>query len=121
MRVEIRVEPADDELRSLLTWLRRDPDIRRTASVELCEQPPREGEMGAVADVLQLVTENGWSAANFAVALAAWKQTRRRAERVTVRYEDLVDALTDCSPEEIERITRLLQEGRQSDEDGSAS
>ncbi|MFE3774864.1 hypothetical protein [Streptomyces sp. NPDC059122] len=120
MRVEIRVEPADDELRSLLTWLRRDPDIRRTASVEVCEQAPREGEMGAVADILQLVTENGWSAANFALALAAWKQTRPRASRVTIRHQGLVDALTDCSDEEIERITRLLQEGRRDDEEGSA-
>ncbi|MDG4861123.1 hypothetical protein P8605_23610 [Streptomyces sp. T-3] len=120
MRVEIRVEPTDDELRSLLTWLRRDPDIRRTASVEMSEQPPREGEMGSVADILQLVTENGWSAANFALALAAWKQTRPRASRVTVRHEELVAALTDCSDEEIARITRLLQAGRQNDEEGSA-
>ncbi|MEV6720350.1 hypothetical protein AB0M94_05410 [Streptomyces xanthochromogenes] len=121
MRVEIRVEPADDELRSLLTWLRRDPDTRRTASVEMCEQAPREGEMGAASDVLQLVTENGWSAANFALALAAWKQTRPRTSRVTVRHQDLVDALTDCSDQEIERITRLLQESRRSDEGGTAS
>ncbi|MFD4700943.1 effector-associated constant component EACC1 [Streptomyces niveus] len=120
MRVEVCVEPADDELRSLLTWLRRDPDIRRTASVEMCEQPPREGEMGAVSDILQLVTENGWSAANFALTLAAWKQTRPRASRVTVRHEDFVDALTDCSDEEIERITRLLQESRRNGGEGSA-
>ncbi|AYG83326.1 hypothetical protein DWB77_05522 [Streptomyces hundungensis] len=120
MRVEIRVEPADDELRSLLSWLRRDPDLRRTASVEMCEQAPRPGEMGAVADIVQLVTENGWSAANFALTLAAWKQTRPRASRVTVRHEDLVDALTDCSDEEIERITQLLRVARRNDEEGSA-
>ncbi|MFE6163526.1 hypothetical protein ACFQ7F_31965 [Streptomyces sp. NPDC056486] len=120
MHVEIRVEPTDDELHSLLTWLRRDPDLRRTASVEMSEQPPRAGEMGAVADILQLVTENGWSAANFALTLVAWKQTRPRASRVTVQHEELVAALTDCSDEEIARITRLLQGGRQNDEEGSA-
>ncbi|MFD8569586.1 hypothetical protein [Streptomyces sp. NPDC059639] len=121
MRVEVRVEPSNDELRSLLTWLRQDPDIRRTATLEMREQPPREGEMGAVADVLQLITENGWNAANFTLALAAWKQTRPRASRVTVRHNDLIDALTDCSDEQIERITRLLREDRGDDQRGSAS
>lgn len=77
--------------------------------------------MGAVADILQLVTENGWSAANFALTLAAWKQTRPRASRVTIRHQDLVGALTNCSDDEIERITRLLQEARQNDEGGSAN
>jgi hypothetical protein len=121
MRVEVRVEPADDELRSLLTWLRRDPDIRRTATLEMRAKSPREGEMGAVADVLQLVTENGWNAANFTLALAAWKQTRPRASRVTVRHDDLVDALTDCSDEQVERITQLLQESQGDNQTSSAS
>ncbi|KUJ54561.1 hypothetical protein ACZ90_66300 [Streptomyces albus subsp. albus] len=121
MRVEVRVEPADDELRSLLTWLRRDPDIRRTATLEMREEPPREGEMGAVADVLQMVTENGWNAANFTLALAAWKQTRPRASRVTVRHDDLVGSLTDCSDEQVERIIQLLQEGQGGTQRSSAS
>ncbi|MFF7414854.1 effector-associated constant component EACC1 [Streptomyces platensis] len=110
MRVEVRVESGDNELRSLLNWLRSDPDIRRSAALEMREQPPQEGQMGTAADVLQLVTENGWNAANFVLALAAWKRTRPRASRVTVRRDDLVDALTDCSEEQIARIIRLLQE-----------
>ncbi|WP_435604045.1 effector-associated constant component EACC1 [Streptomyces sp. bgisy130] len=110
MRVEVRVESADNELRSLLNWLRNDPDTRRSAALEMREQPPQEGQMGTVADVLQLVTENGWNAANFVLALAAWKRTRPRASRVTVRRDDLVDALTDCSEEQIARLVHLLQE-----------
>ncbi|MFK8846240.1 hypothetical protein [Streptomyces sp. Ac-502] len=121
MRVEVSVEPADDELRSLLNWLRREPEIRRTATLEMRERAPREGEMGAAADVLQLITDNGWNAANFALALAAWKRTRPRASRVTVRRNDLADALTDCSEEQIERIIRLLQEGQGDSQRGTES
>ncbi|GES28676.1 hypothetical protein AB0G60_04220 [Streptomyces angustmyceticus] len=112
MRIEVRVESADDELRSLLNWLRKDPDLRRSAVVELREQPPQEGRMGSVADIVQLVTDNGWNAANFVLALAAWKRTRPRASRVTVRRDDLADALTDCSDQQIARIIRLLEEER---------
>ncbi|MGW2407738.1 effector-associated constant component EACC1 [Streptomyces sp. NPDC001739] len=110
MRVEVRVESADNELRSLLNWLRSDPDIRRSAALEMREQPPQEGQMGSAADVLQLVTENGWNAANFVLALTAWKRTRPRASRISVRRDDLADALTNCSEEQIARIIRLLEE-----------
>lgn len=110
MRVEVHVESADSELRSLLGWLRSDPDIRRSVVLEIREEPPQEGQMGTAADVLQLVTDNGWNAANFVLAVVAWKRTRPRDPSLTVRRDDLADTLTDCSEEQITRIIRLLQE-----------
>ncbi|SPE49393.1 hypothetical protein SNS2_1080 [Streptomyces netropsis] len=74
--------------------------------------------MGTTADVLQLITDNGWSAANFVLALVAWKRTRPRDPAVTVRRDDLADALTDCSEEQISRIIRLLQEEQSEGEEG---
>lgn len=112
MHLEVRVDGADGELRSLLGWLRSDPDIRRSVALQLQEAPPQGGQMGTAADVLQLVTDNGWSAANFVLALVAWKRTRPRDPAVTVRRADLADALTDCSEEQISRIIRLLEEER---------
>ncbi|MFG3111813.1 effector-associated constant component EACC1 [Streptomyces tendae] len=69
---------------------------------------PGPGEMGAALDVLQLVTGNGWSAASFVLAVAAWRQTRPQWPRVEIRRGDTVISLTDCSDQEIQQTTRAL-------------
>ncbi|MFF5932075.1 hypothetical protein [Streptomyces sp. NPDC012508] len=109
MRLEVRVESGAGELRSLQGWLRSDPDVRRTAVTDIRGNTPRPGEMGAALDVLQLVTGNGWSAASFVLALVAWRQSRPQRSRVEIHRGDTVMILTDCSPEEIERVTRALE------------
>ncbi|MFJ6636968.1 hypothetical protein ACIQMR_37420 [Streptomyces sp. NPDC091376] len=108
MRFEVWVEPVVGELRSLQGWLRSDPDVRRSAVVEVRGSAPRPGEMGTALDMLQLVTGNGWSAASFVLALVAWRQTRPQQPQVEIRRGDTVIVLTDCSDEEIERATRAL-------------
>ncbi|CAL9327882.1 hypothetical protein SUDANB43_07412 [Streptomyces sp. enrichment culture] len=64
--------------------------------------------MGTALDVLQLVTGNGWSAASFVLAVAAWRQTRPQRPRVEIRRGDTVIVLTDCSEQEIQQATRAL-------------
>ncbi|MGW6286208.1 effector-associated constant component EACC1 [Streptomyces sp. NPDC055107] len=115
VQLEVRVASAG-ELRSLQGWLRSDPEVRRAATVDVRGNAPRPGEMGATLDVLQLVTENGWSAASFALALVAWRRTRPQPPRVEIRRGDTVVVLTDGSDEEIERVVRALDADR--DEDG---
>ncbi|GAA2288661.1 hypothetical protein GCM10010145_68850 [Streptomyces ruber] len=117
MRVEVRLESGAGELRSLQGWLRSDPDVRRFAVVEARGSTPRPGEMGTALDVLQLVTDNGWSAASFVMALVAWRRTRPQRPRVEIRRGDTVVVLTDCSPEEIERAARALDAATDEDRD----
>lgn len=117
MRLEVRVGSGVGELRSLQGWLRSDPDVRRSAVVEVRGSAPRPGEMGTALDMLQLVTGNGWSGASFVLALVAWRQTRPQRPRVEIRRGDTVIVLTDCSPEEIERATRALDATADEDRD----
>lgn len=108
MRFEVQVGPGVGELRSLQGWLRADPEVRRAAAVEVRGSVPGPGEMGTVFDVLELVTGNGWSAASFVLAVVAWRQSRPQGPRVEIRRGETVIVLTDCSGEEIERATRVL-------------
>lgn len=109
MRVDVRVAAEADELRSLHNWLRADTDIRRSSWLTLQEQPPEPGQMGGLVDVIQLVTDNGWSAASFVVALAAWKRTRPQDPRIEIRRGETVIVLTQCSDGEIDRAVRALE------------
>ncbi|MGW7199656.1 effector-associated constant component EACC1 [Streptomyces chryseus] len=109
MQLEVRLEPGAGELRSLQGWLRSDPDVRKFAVAEVRGSTPRPGEMGTALDVLQLVTGNGWSAASFVLALVTWRQTRPQRPQVEIRHGDTVIVLTNCSPEDIERVTRALE------------
>jgi hypothetical protein len=108
VRLEVQDESAVGELRSLQGWLRADPEVRRSAAVEVRGGVPGPGKMGTALDVLQLGTGNGWSAASFVLAVVAWRQTRPQRPRVEIRRGDTGIVLTDCSYEEIERATRAL-------------
>lgn len=109
MRIDVAVNGGEAELRSLLDWLRRDPAARRGAHVELVQAEPSPGQMGVLTDVLQLVTENAWSAASFALALSTWRQTRPHAQRITVRRGDLTVDLDGGDDEELRRLIDALE------------
>ncbi|MGP3944661.1 MULTISPECIES: effector-associated constant component EACC1 [Streptomyces] len=109
MRIDVAVNGGEAELRSLLDWLRRDPAARRGAHVELVQAEPAPGQMGVLTDVLQLVTENAWSAASFALALSTWRQTRPHARRITVRRGDLTVDLDGGDDEELRRLIDALE------------
>lgn len=108
--VQVRVEGdrQETELRSLHDWLRQEPAARR-ARVSLLEQPPPPGAMGSLLDVLQLVTGNGWSAASFVVSVMAWRQTRPRPPRTTVRRGGVEVTLAEGTEAEVQRLVALLE------------
>ncbi|WP_418952534.1 effector-associated constant component EACC1 [Streptomyces albireticuli] len=108
LRIEVGTGDGDD-LRSLHAWLRDEPDLRRTATYDLLEHPPGPGEMGSAAEALQLITENGWSAANFVLALVTWRQTRRREPPVTVRRGEVVVTISSGDEAEIRRVIAMLE------------
>ncbi|MFE5125330.1 hypothetical protein [Streptomyces sp. NPDC056669] len=109
MRIDVAVDGGEAELRSLLDWLRRDPAARRGTHVELVQAEPSPGQMGVLTDVLQLVTENAWSAASFALALSTWRQTRPHARRITVRRGDLTVDIEGGDDEELRRLIDVLE------------
>ncbi|MFD8336925.1 hypothetical protein ACFV42_30275 [Streptomyces solisilvae] len=109
MRIDVAVSGGEAELRSLRDWLSRDPGARRGAHVELVQAEPSPGQMGVVTDVLQLITDNAWSAASFALALSTWRQTRPHARRITVRRGDLAVSLDGGGDEELRRLLDVLE------------
>jgi hypothetical protein len=109
VRIDVAVSGGEEELRSLHDWLRRDPAVRRGARVELPPAAPPPGHMGVLTDVLQLITDNAWSAASFALALSTWRQTRPHARRITVRRGDLTVSLDGGGEEELRRLIDALE------------
>ncbi|MEU8874101.1 hypothetical protein AB0D24_23710 [Streptomyces javensis] len=114
MQVEVRVDGEEQELRSLYDWLRRDAAVRRGAQMTLPPAPAVPDQMGAWAEVLQLITDNAWNAASFALALSTWRQTRPARRRITVQRGQTTVIVQDGSEEE---LTRLLQALERPDDD----
>ncbi|MEU5255532.1 effector-associated constant component EACC1 [Streptomyces longwoodensis] len=109
MRLELQVGLGAGELRSLQGWLRSDPVVRRSIAVGVRGGVPRPGEMGTTLDVLELVTGNGWSAASFVLAVAAWRQSRPQRPRVEIRRGETVIVLAEGSEDDIARAVRALE------------
>ncbi|MFD8320882.1 effector-associated constant component EACC1 [Kitasatospora purpeofusca] len=100
---------AEDELRSLREWLQAKPEIRRHAVMSWEAAPPQGGRMGAGGmDWLQLITDNGWNAANFAMAYVAWRRTRRLTPTVTIECNGLTVTVDGADAETVARISRAL-------------
>lgn len=110
MQVRVDAGEPEPELRGLCGWLAQEPAVRSTASVSLVERLARPGEMGGWLDAVQLVTDNGWSAASFVLSVVTWRQTRPRPPHVVIRRGDLEISLTDGSDDEITRIVALLED-----------
>ncbi|MFJ7177566.1 hypothetical protein ACIQXA_14465 [Streptomyces massasporeus] len=118
MRVEVSVDGGERELRSLYVWLRQDPAVRRGAQVALTQAPSAPDQMGTLADVLQLVTDNAWSAASFALALSTWRQTRPGRRSITVQRGATTVTVENGSEEELNRLIEALE--RSDGDDGGA-
>jgi hypothetical protein len=115
MHVDLRMEQGARELRSLHAWLRNDAAVRRSSTLEVKEDgAPQPGQMGTALEVIKLVTENGWSAASFVMAVVAWKRTRPQSPPITITRDDTTTTLTltNCSDEEVQRVIRILNEGQ---------
>ncbi|WP_443066999.1 effector-associated constant component EACC1 [Streptomyces sp. NBC_01261] len=102
---------ADEELRSLRSWLLESPEVRRHAKISWENPALPAGTMGTDAlSVLQLATDNVWQIATFSISYAAWRKTRTRSPRVTLEYNGNSVIIEGCDPEMVERIIRSLSE-----------
>lgn len=121
MHVDLRMEQGARELRSLHAWLRNDASVRRSSTLEVKEDGvPQPGQMGAALEVIKMVTENGWSAASFVMAVVAWKRTRPQSPPITIDRDGTTTTLTltNCSDEEVQRVIRILNEGQSGESRG---
>uniref|UniRef100_A0AAU2VZV8 Uncharacterized protein n=1 Tax=Streptomyces sp. NBC_00008 TaxID=2903610 RepID=A0AAU2VZV8_9ACTN len=119
MHVDLRMEQGTGELRSLHAWLRNDAAVRRSSTSEVkADGPPQPGQMGSTLEVIKVVTENGWSAASFVMAVVAWKRTRPQSPQITITRDATTIALTNCSDDEVRRVIRVLDDGQSGESRG---
>ncbi|MEU7902834.1 hypothetical protein [Actinoplanes sp. NPDC049118] len=86
MPVQLRVEcESTGDGESLYRWLRREQVVR--VEGELTRAPAGGNEtMGTLLDVLTLVIGSGLSAGQLALAVSAWRDSRRPAPKVTITH-----------------------------------
>lgn len=95
----------EDDLRSLLRWLRADD----TAGVRVRPAaPPPPGGMGTGFDVLQFAVSGGLSAASLVVSVLQWQVSLRRAPAVTLRRGDVEVLLTARAARDERTVRRLV-------------
>ncbi|MGI5352006.1 effector-associated constant component EACC1 [Streptomyces sp. CA-250714] len=108
VKVEISVLGDDTTVTAdLYQWLRDDPGIRRHAELELVSTPGDGTAMGAL-EVISLVLDQGFAAANLGFAYAAWRAARPTAPPLTVTVEGRQLTVSGGSEEEVARLVRAL-------------
>ncbi|MGP3975087.1 effector-associated constant component EACC1 [Streptomyces sp. 8N114] len=122
VQVEISVLGDDaTAVADLYQWLRDDPDVRRHAEPSLVHIPGDGTAMGAL-EVINLVLQQGFAAANLGLAYAAWRAARPTAPPLAVEVDGRRITVRGGSEEEVARLVRALtgtDEDRSQDEDGN--
>jgi hypothetical protein len=90
-RIEVILEAgfpgnAEEDLRSLLRWLRADENVAgRTYGRVGGSTPPQPDTMGTAFDIVQLTLGSGLSAGSLVVSLLQWRDARRHPPGITLR------------------------------------
>ncbi|MFG2820037.1 hypothetical protein ACGFX4_11485 [Kitasatospora sp. NPDC048365] len=107
--VDAAPEGADVEAaRSVARWLREDPDLRGI-EVRPGTADPREGRMGEVLEVLNVVLTNGIALGSLLTAVATWRGTRRGGTRVRIERSGTSVLIEGGSADEVRRILAELE------------
>lgn len=96
----------EDDLRSLLRWLREDEALG--VRVHVGGAPPPPGVMGAGFDVLQFAVSSGLATAALVVSVLQWQTSRRRAPAVTLRRGEVEVLLTAHAARDEQTMRRLV-------------
>jgi hypothetical protein len=97
----------EDDLRSLLLWLREDDAVDLLVRPGSAGPPP-PGGMGTGFEVLQFAVSGGLSAASLVVSVLQWQTSRRRAPAVTLRRGEVEVLLTAQAARDEETVRRLV-------------
>ncbi|MEW2353345.1 hypothetical protein [Spirillospora sp. NPDC029432] len=106
MLIKVRIDGryADEELRSLYTWLRQEPEIRRNVELDLATEGPLEGKMGDGLDLITLAVTGTLAFPAFIHTIANWRHNRRREYQVTVEIGDKKVVVPDADKDLILKI-----------------
>jgi len=97
----------EDELRSLLRWLREDETLDVHGRIG-ADSAPAAGHMGVGFDLLQLTVGSGLSAASLVVSVLQWQAARRQAPAVTLRRGDVEVVLTARAARDEETLRGII-------------
>jgi Effector Associated Constant Component 1 len=112
--VLVRVRVADgsiDESRSLRTWLRDEPEVRRHGDPRVPADVPATGDgtrMGAGIDVLTLVLGPGLSAAQLVVSIIMWRASHGKPVRVIIERDGREVPVDTDDPAQAEAIATKI-------------
>ncbi|GAA1172890.1 hypothetical protein F4556_002083 [Kitasatospora gansuensis] len=97
---------------SLYRWLVAESELRGGAEVALRGGGMTPGQMGEGAlEIVNVVIANGIALGSLVTAVAAWRGSRSRPPQVRLERNGVVVTLQDASPEEVERILRVWNDG----------
>jgi hypothetical protein len=97
IQVTAHGEQSGEELRSLLEWLREDPDLH--GRVTPVESPPTAGTLGPALDAIAVALGPGGVATALAAAAVAW--IRNRTGDLTLRVRRADDVLIELSAKRV--------------------
>ncbi len=99
---------ADEELASLLRWL-RDDDISSEVAISPDYRDADPEHMGGGIEFVNVVLSNGIALASLIVAVASWLDSRRSATTVRIMHDDNVVELHGSSEGEIQAVVEALR------------
>jgi hypothetical protein len=112
--VQVRVRVADgsvDEARSLFTWLRDEPRVRRHGEPTVRDGDLGPGHMGTALEVLGLVLGSGLSTAQLVLSIIMWRASRGQPVRVVIEHDGREVAVDTDDPGEAEAIAGKIESG----------
>jgi Effector Associated Constant Component 1 len=113
MAVQLRLtcaSAADGE--SLFRWLAEEPGARSDGHLSRAPSTDPE-EMGTLVDVLTLIVGSGFSAAQLALAIRQWRESRPRPPELVITHVDAGGGTTRIeasTPEALETALRELEQ-----------
>jgi Xaa-Pro aminopeptidase len=101
----VTLDGSTHDLRRLAQWLREKDEIRTTAKIAVVPVQPAPGTMGAT-EVIELVVNIGFSSANLALAIAAWRRSRAQAPVVRIEVGERTVVIDVTDPAEVTRAIK---------------
>ncbi|MFI7106061.1 hypothetical protein ACIBK9_07145 [Nonomuraea sp. NPDC050227] len=77
--------PGDDAF-GLRKWFAAEPELAGRARV--LDQPPEDGRLGSIAEIVSLLLEPAGAVSVFAGVLVTWLRHRTGSAKITIRRED---------------------------------
>ncbi|MEV2253432.1 hypothetical protein AB0I94_23090 [Streptomyces sp. NPDC050147] len=96
---------------SLYRWLVAEPELRGHARLSTRARHAAPGTMGDGLDLVNVVLANSIALGGLVTAVAAWRGSRPRPPQVRLERDGVVITLQDSSPETVEQVLRLWNEG----------